>query len=166
MSRITQTLTRVQRFWAGRTASEKRTLTLGALLLAPTLGYFALYAPFTQAIQRQRTLVASQDQALVKIRALMQTRTIAPASAPVSLDNASVAALVEQAVAAKNMRNGLKNITPIAANSVRFELGGVNFDQLMAMLETLEREHNLQVLELGIDTLGTSTVNAKIMLQQ
>ncbi len=78
----------------------------------------------------------------------------------------SLTAIVDQSIRGKNMQGGLKNITTVPPNKVRLELGGVNFDVLMTMLEQLEHESQVQVVELSIDTLGTSTVNAKVTLSR
>jgi type II secretory pathway component PulM len=149
-------------FWQQRNASERRTLSISAALISVMLCYFVIYEPVHKAFASARSQIKSQAQALEQIRALMKTRNAAAPTHSVSTGDASLTALVDQSVRAKNLQSGLKNITPVPPNRVRIELGGVNFDVLMAMLEQLELDHQVQVVELAIDTLGTSTVNAKV----
>ncbi|NJR44120.1 type II secretion system protein M [bacterium] len=45
---------------------------------------------------------------------------------------------------------------------VRVELGGVNFDALISAIEKLAKTQQVSVLELSIDAIAPSTVNARI----
>jgi general secretion pathway protein M len=149
-------------FWQQRNDSEKRTLIIASVLLSLMLGYFGVIEPVQKAFQSARAQIKSQAEALREIRARMQARSAVAPQHISSTGDASLTALVDQSVRSKNMQSGMKSITPVPPNRVRIELGGVNFDVLMAMLEQLEQDHQVQVVELAIDTLGTSTVNAKV----
>ncbi len=173
------------RFWQLRSASERRTLATSAVLLFFIVAFFGVYEPLRKAHMRMVLQAQSQAHALKEISALMATRarlnqsvqgqtgsnqsaqaTFGADSAVANQSGSSLTAIVDQSIRAKNLQGGLKNITTVPPNSVRLELGGVNFDVLMTMLEQLELENRVQVLELSIDTLGTSTVNAKVTLSR
>lgn len=163
-------------FWLLRSASEKRTLSVSAILLVALVGFFGVYEPLRKSHARMVLQVQSQTIALKEISALMaaraarqgQTATGAMAANldAVNQSASSLTAIVDQSIRGKNMQGGLKNITTVPPNKVRLELGGVNFDVLMTLLEQLEHESQVQVIELSIDTLGTSTVNAKVTLSR
>ena len=173
-------------FWLLRSASEKRTLSVAIALLLTLIAFFGLYEPIRKAHARMILQAQSQAIALKEISLLMAARaarqgqtvpgqTAAGQGGPsafgaeLALANrsaSSLTALVDQSIRGKNMQGGLKNITTVPPNKVRLELGGVNFDVLMTMLEQLEHESQVQVVELSIDTLGTSTVNAKVTLSR
>ncbi len=164
----------LRRSWLLRSTSEKRTLRVGAVLLLATVAFFGIFEPLRKAHARMVLQAQSQAAALKEISALMSARTArqgqgAPGAMGANLDVAnqgasSLTALVDQSIRGKNLQGGLKNITTVPPNKVRLELGGVNFDVLMTMLEQLEHDSQVQVLELSIDTLGTSTVNVKVTL--
>ncbi len=163
--------TRWQQFWQHRNASEKRTLKLSTALLVFMFGYFLIYEPMRKSHTRMLTQRTAQAVALNEINALLLAREARPefSAQPDDLNGASgssLTALVDKAVRDKNMQGGMRNIAPLPPNRVRVELGGVNFDVLMAMLEQLEREDQIKVVEITIDTLGTSTVNAKVTLSK
>ena len=163
-------------FWLLRNASEKRTLSLGSILLVAVVIFFGVYEPLRKAHAHMVMRAQSQAVALKEINTLLAVRSAQPGltgpsgmrSNPGSANQSasSLTALVDQSIRGKNLQGGLKNISTVAPNKVRLELGGVNFDVLMTMLEQLERESQVQVLELSIDTLGTSTVNAKVTLSR
>jgi type II secretory pathway component PulM len=163
-------------FWLLRSKSEQRTLSIGALLLITLAVFFGIYEPLRKAHSRMGLQVQSQSVALKEISALMAARAAqqgltATGAMTANLDAAnqsasSLTAIVDQSIRSKNLQSGLKNITTVPPNKVRLELGGINFDVLMTTLEQLERESQVQVLELSIDTLGTSTVNAKVTLSR
>ena len=173
-------------FWLLRSASEKRTLSVSGVLLLVLVAFFGVYEPLRKTHARMVLQVQSQAIALKEISALMAARaarqgqtmpgqttpgqaTPGAFGAQLALANpsaSSLTAIVDQSIRGKNMQGGLKNITTVPPNQVRLELGGVNFDVLMTLLEQLEHESQVQVLELSIDTLGTSTVNAKVTLSR
>ena len=172
-------------FWLLRSVSEKRTLSVSAVLLLVLVAFFGVYEPLRKTHARMGLQVQSQTIALKEISALMAARaarqgqtmsgqtpgqtTPGAFGAQPALANpsaSSLTAIVDQSIRGKNMQGGLKNITTVPPNKVRLELGGVNFDVLMTLLEQLEHESQVQVLELSIDTLGTSTVNAKVTLSR
>lgn len=172
-------------FWLLRSASEKRTLGVSAVLLVALVAFFGVYEPLRKTHARMVLQVQSQAIALREISALMAARaarqgqTMPGQATPVTPiipgafgaeranpSASSLTAIVDQSIRGKNMQGGLKNITTVPPNQVRLELGGVNFDVLMTLLEQLEHESQVQVVELSIDTLGTSTVNAKVTLSR
>ncbi len=173
------------RFWQLRSASERRTLAFSAILLFLIVAFFGVYEPLRKTHMRMVFQAQSQAHALTEISALMAARarlnqtiqgqtgsnqsaqsTFGAESAVANQIGSSLTAIVDQSIRAKNLQGGLKNITTVPPNRVRLELGGVNFDVLMTMLEQLELENQVQVLELSIDTLGASTVNAKVTLSR
>ncbi len=184
-------------FWLLRSTSEKRTLSIAAVLLLGLVVFFGVYEPLRKTHARMVLQAQSQAIALKEIAGLMAARTARQTQlAPVNLglgnsgsgntgagdtgpgntgpgafgaqganqSATSLTALVDQSIRSKNLQGGLKNISTVPPNKVRLELGGVNFDVLMTLLEQLEHENQVQVLELSIDTLATSTVNAKVTL--
>ncbi len=181
-------------FWLLRSASEKRTLSVSAVLLVALVAFFGVYEPLRKTHARMVLQVQSQAIALREISALMAARAarqgqtmpgqttpgpvtpgpvtpgqVTPGAFGAERANpsaSSLTAIVDQSIRGKNMQGGLKNITTLPPNQVRLELGGVNFDLLMTLLEQLEHESQVQVVELSIDTLGTSTVNAKVTLSR
>jgi type II secretory pathway component PulM len=173
MSGLTKLVNKARNFWLLRSASEKRTLSVAGVLLLTSMVFFGVYEPLRKTHARMVLQTQSQALALKEVSALMAARiarqglsATGPGANPDAANQSasSLTALVDQSIRGKNMQGGLKNISTVPPNKVRLELGGVNFDVLMTMLEQLERESQVQVLELSIDTLGTSTVNAKVTL--
>lgn len=176
MSGQSKLASKARNFWLLRSASERRTLSVAGVLLLAGVVFFGVYEPLRKTHARMVLQTQSQALALKEISALMAARIArqglsATGALGSNMDTAnqsasSLTALVDQSIRGKNLQGGLKNITTVPPNKVRLELGGVNFDVLMTMLEQLERESQAQVLELSIDTLGTSTVNAKVTLSR
>jgi|GEM_PF-3056794 len=177
----TKPANKLANFWLLRSASEKRTLGVSFVLLILFVGFFGVYEPLRKAHARMVLQVQTQAIALKEISALITARAARPGQtafsqtsqgafgadlALASQSASSLTAIVDQSIRGKNLQGGLKNITTVPPNKVRLELGGVNFDVLMTMLEQLEHDNQVQVLELSIDTLGTSTVNAKVTLSR
>ena len=159
-------ISRFNQFWRARQPSEQRTLKLAAVLVTAMVAYFGVYEPLVKSFRSTRAQIERQERALVEVRALLAARQKAVPVANFVRSETSLSALVDQQVRINGMQSGLKNISNVAPNRVRMELGGVNFDVVIAMLEQMEREHHVQVVELAIDTLGTSTVNVKATLTQ
>lgn len=157
---------RLAEFWRARQPSEQRTLKFSAVLAAAMVAYFGVYEPLVKSFRSMRGQIERQERALVEVRSLIAARQNTAATPNFVRSEASLSALVDQQVRVNGMQSGLKNISAVAPNRVRIELGGVNFDVVIAMLEQMEREHHVQVVELAIDTLGTSTVNVKATLTQ
>ena len=157
---------RLRQFWNASQPSEQRTLKYCAGLAALMLGYFGIYEPLAKSFRSMQGQIERQERALVEVRGLIAARQKPTAAANVVLGEASLSALVDQQVRINGMQSGLKNIANVAPTRVRIELGGVNFDVVIAMFEQMEREHHVQVAEMAIETLGTSTVNVRATLSQ
>jgi type II secretory pathway component PulM len=152
----------LRQFWQARSASEQKTLRWAALVLLGLLLWQFAIQPVRRNMSSMRSEITRLDQALTDIARLTSTRKAIVASSISSTPgSASLTAVIDQAVRARNMQSGLKNITPEQNGKVAVELGGVNFDQLMQLLEQLETEQGARVVEMSVDTLGSSTVNAK-----
>jgi type II secretory pathway component PulM len=156
----------LKNFWKARNESEKRTLSIAAIALALCLAWLLIVQPLRIKFATMQADVLRLDQSLVEIERLTVQRK-APGTLPVATaTDASLTALIDQKVRSLNLQAGLKSIAPQENGRVSIELGGANFDVLMHMLEQLETERGVRVVEMSIETLGSSTVNAKLSLSQ
>jgi type II secretory pathway component PulM len=160
----------LRQFWAGRSASERRTLSFAGAALALMLAYGGVYEPLHSAHQRLQAQVREQAIAIASAQALIAGR--GPLVKMQSPDGVSSLSIVDQAVRAANLQSGMKSINPSGEagseqgidGGVRLEFGGVNFEALAGVLEKLENERDMEVLELSLDAISAGTVSGKIMI--
>jgi type II secretory pathway component PulM len=158
----------LRQFWAGRSASERRTLSYAGAALALMLGYGGFYEPLHSGHQRLQAQVREQAIAIANAQALISGR--GPLVKMQSPDGVSSLSIVDQAVRAASLQSGMKSINPSSdseqgiGNGVRLEFGGVNFEALAGVLEKLENEKDMEVLELSLDAISAGTVSGKIMI--
>jgi type II secretory pathway component PulM len=156
----------LQNFWKARNDSEKRTLSIAAIALALCLAWLLIVQPLRSKFASMQADVLRLDQSLAEIERLMPLHKTLGSTPVSTATDTSLTALIDQKVRALNLQSGLKSIAPQENGQVSIELGGANFDVLMHMLEQLETERGVRVVEMSIETLGSSTVNAKLSLSQ
>jgi type II secretory pathway component PulM len=157
-------LTPIQRFWAARNQSERRTLSVAGILLAAFAIYALIYEPLQKSQAQMRTQIKEQAQAIAAAKAAIAAR--GPLTKTVLIDDRSALSVVDQAVREANLQSGMKSIGPGDNGSIRVEFAGVNFAKLATVLEKLEDEQRFVVFELSIDAVTAGVVNAKISLKK
>jgi type II secretory pathway component PulM len=170
MSRLQSLLSPLtqSKFWRERSVSERRTLSIAASLLLLMLAFQLLLKPWLswqRALQTETELQASQ---LIELRRLMQSRQLPTQAPSAAVQSAAISlpALVERELTQAGVKSALKKLDPIDNEQVRVELGGVNFNQTVTVLEKLAREQKVQIEELSVDAVAPSTVTARFTLKR
>ena len=158
-------MTAAKRYWSQRSDSERRTLLIGGAVLLLMFLVFAVWRPLARHLARVELEVAQNRSSLALIEKQLDGRKQGSALPAQNAESVgSIQALLDQALRAQNLQNGLKGLNTLENNRVQLEIHGVNFDQLALALEGLEKQHALQVSELSLEAKGSGFVNAKLVI--
>lgn len=152
-------------WWNSLQRRERQLLSSGAAVLAALAYWMLLWQPLVTARERSRAAVAtlqqSTAQASAQVEAIMATRKAA-APRPVR----SLFALIDSSAREAGLMNAQTRIEPLGEDRVRVSMDGVNFDQLAAWLEGLDRTEGVDISEWSVDrALVSGVVNASMTLQ-
>lgn len=152
-------------WWNSLQRRERQLLLSGAGVLAALAYWMLVWQPLVGARERSRAAVAtlqqSTAQAGAQVEAIMAARKAA-APRPVR----SLFALIDSSAREAGLMNAQTRIEPLGEDRVRVSMDGVNFDQLAAWLEGLDRTEGVDISEWSVDrALVSGVVNASMTLQ-
>jgi general secretion pathway protein M len=134
-----------QRYWNARPASERRTLTLAALVLAPILAYLLLWQPAHRALaQLQASVPALRAQAEHMRGQAAEVEALRHRPRPALLDAAALKTAVAESADRHQLRDALTTLDAQEPNAVRITLASVSFAQWLGWLRDLEREQHIR----------------------
>lgn len=152
-------------WWNSLQLRERRLLMAGAGLMAALAYWVLLWQPLVAAREQSRAAVVSLQQATAlartQVTAILASRTLA-APRPVR----SLFALIDSSARDAGLMSAQTRIEPLGEDRVRVSMDGVNFDQLAAWLENLDRSEGVDISEWSVDrALVPGVVNASMTLQ-
>jgi general secretion pathway protein M len=134
-------------------ASERRTLIIGAVLLALILVYALIWKPVTssaenwrKAVNDKQTFVTWMNNAVQEAKLLRQRE--APAA---NSSGQSLLALVDQTARRSQLGPALKRVEPKGSDEVRVRLEQAAFDDVMKWLTQLQRTNGISVDSVSLE---------------
>jgi len=155
-----------KRHWDGRAANERRAIALGALILAPLLGYFLLWQPAHVANTKLQTSVpALRIQAAHLRTQAAEADSLRHLPHPALLDANALKTAIDESALRHQMREALTSLDAQPPNAVRITLAAVSFEQWINWLRSLQQEQHIRAESVGIAALpqtGVVRINATL----
>lgn len=143
----------MKEWWFGLQASERRTLTIGAVALTLILIYFGGWVPLQEEVQGLETKVQEQ-QALKRWmeRSAAEVGQLRGGGAGQRLEpGRSLLTVVDQTARSGQLGPALKRIEPEGESGVKVWLEQVSFDEMMNWLLALERQYGVTASTITIE---------------
>jgi general secretion pathway protein M len=159
----------IKDWFEGLEPRERWMVSVMAVLLTVTVLYLMIIEPYVdhrQDLNRQvedkRELLAWMHSAKAEIQALEATGRQTTAGGGQSLFG-----IVDSTSEAAELGRAVRQITPDGDNSVRVRMDAARFDHALRWLETLEREHGIEVTRVTFDQTDQSgRVNVSLTLER
>ncbi|NLO78739.1 MAG: type II secretion system protein M [Xanthomonadaceae bacterium] len=136
----------LQQWWHELEARERRTLIIGAVVLAVFFFIQFVWLPahreadrLAQQLAEQRALLAWMQQMASEAQGLRA----AGGSELVGIGNQALFSFVDQSAREAGLGNALRQVEPNGEQRVRVTLQQANFDQLIHWLVTLKTRHGI-----------------------
>ncbi len=157
-------------WWQSRQARERRTLAIGAAIVAAMVYYFLLWQPAHQGIQAKeqrlaqlRNDVAWMEQAGARYQKLADRGDTASSGA----GNEALYALADRTAREAGLGDAIQGVTPEQDNRVRVNLSGVGFDAMVQWLATLRRDFQVRTATASVERIAEpGQVNARLVLSR
>jgi general secretion pathway protein M len=162
-STIAQLRGRALAYWVARTDQERKFLTVGAGVLAVTLGYLVLIAPALEGRAQLRRALPQMRQQAAQLQAMAQEATAlnsqpAPQVAPMTRESLT-ASLSGRGLAAQSLS--------MTGEYAKLQLNNTSFANLMMWLDAQRRENRIAVQDAAITALPVAgQVDAALTLHQ
>ncbi len=158
----------MKQWWAARDARERRTLMLGALIVAAVLLYSAVWQPLDREVGRLRSAVTKQEADLAWMRrAATQIKTLQAGAGTHRGQGASqsLLSLVDSSSRSAGLNQVIRRLEPQGADQVQVWVEGASFDDLARWLVQLRRQAGIEVALASVTRQGTpGLVNARLTL--
>jgi general secretion pathway protein M len=146
-----------QKYWHTRSAQERRTLSLGAWLLAPLLVYFALWQPAHSAVKKMQPMVASLRIQADRLHAqAVEIEKLRHLPQPALLDASALKALLETSAASHPLLGAVNSLVAQEPNAVRVSLDSVSFAAWLDWLRELQQTQHIRADSVSIVPLADS----------
>lgn len=159
----------MKQWWLGLQASERRTLSIGGIVLGISLLYFGLWEPFQNKVDVLENSVATNQSLSVWMdkSAAEVIRLRGTGSSPSAIkDNRSLLSLVDQTAKRGGLGQAVKRVEPDGQEAVRVWLEQASFDDMMRWLLKIEQSNGITVKSITIDRQEQQgRVNARLSLQ-
>ena len=156
-------------FWENLSASERRTVVIGAVALALILIYMVVWKPLDSRVSQLDRTIDSQEQLLAWMQAAaveakkLQGSQSADAR---STGGQSLLALVDQTARQSKLGDALKRVEPRGQDSVRVRLEQASFDHMVTWLGELQSKYGIAVDSISVDRHQLAgRIDASVLLQ-
>jgi general secretion pathway protein M len=162
-STTSQLRARALAYWVARTDQERKFLTVGAAVLAVTLGYLVLIAPALEGRAQLRRSLPQLRQQAAQLQALAQEATAlngqpAPQVAPMTREALS-SSLGTRGLTAQSLS--------MTGEYAKLQLNNASFANLVMWLDAQRRENRVAVQDAVITALpAAGQVDASLTLHQ
>lgn len=158
----------MKEWWQGLQLQERRTLSIGAGVLALLLIYFGVLEPLTSHFSNLEQSVAEQQKLrdwMTKSAAEVR-RLQSQGGGRVASDGRSLLTLVDQTARAENLGPALRRVEPEGSDKVvRVTLEQAPFDDVIRWLQTIKQRNGVNVVSITFDKQPVSgMVNARMTL--
>ena len=155
-------------WWQQLPVRDRRTLAVGAIVVALLLGWALLWHPLArQRADLERAVeVQQRELAWVRANAAEVARLHATGvSSGAKREGKSLLALADASARTAGLGQALKRVEPAGAN-VRASFENAGFDALAGWIEQLARDYGVEVADVSVERAdGVGIVNARVTLQ-
>ncbi len=122
---------------------ERRFVSLGILFVVLLMTYAFIYLPLEDALEANKTnLEKKQSEWTQLVRIASEYKKLGAATdIPVSNDNQSLLALIDQSGSVVGIKSSIKTLTPEGEHKVRVRVEDVPFDKLVEWLVVNSAKH-------------------------
>jgi general secretion pathway protein M len=155
-------------WWEALSLRERGLVAGGVLLTLVLLFHLLFWEPFQTHYRRLQRSVAElrADLAWMQQAAQEIGRLGGAGEARPTDDGRSLLTLVDQTARAAGLGGALKQVAPQGVDQLSAQLDAVDFNQLIAWLGELERDHFIAIVNLSVDrTSATGRVNARVIVR-
>lgn len=154
----------LQTRWAALSASEQRTLKLGAAVVVPVLFYLLLWQPAHDGVARLKTTVPAMRAQLAQMQAqAIEVQTLRQGAHPALSEGDALLGIVRVASEAAGWVAPAMTLELADKSNVRISAESVEFSRWIKFLHELETTHHIRVNSLSVSaapTQGMIKVNA------
>lgn len=157
----------LRHWWGHLSPDERRTLTLGAVLLLVIGLWFGVAEPLIASRDAWRQRVAQGEADLALMRRLTPELLARAADATAAPDGRSLLARMDATAREAGIGDALLRVEPSAGGQVRVWFEGVGFDALVLWLEASVKRTGVRIDELSIEKgSGAGKVNARLTVSE
>ena len=160
----------MKQWWYSRSPQDKLALLTAAAAITLLLTYLFLWLPFTQQVEKKKTLVENQQATLrwmMQSVAEIETFKQRQASAIRSSSNETLLTLVDRTAKQNQLRQFIKRLKPDGSTAVQIWVEQAPFDSLIQWLGLLVNQHGIFLASVNVDRHDKpGMVNAKLNLQR
>lgn len=150
--------------WQALSARDRRILAVGAVLAAALLGWAWIWDPLTVSRATLRAQAEANEATLAWMRPLVDRVAAAGGVSVRPADGRSLLARVDAGARAAGLGAQLAQVEPLGTSRVRLQFTAVEFDALVAWLESLPAE-GIRIEELAASrAAGSGRVDARVAL--
>ncbi len=140
-----------KRHWDSRTARERQTLALAALVLLPLLAYLLLWQPAHTALTKLRASVPVMRVQTEQLRVqAVEVAMLRHRPHLAVLDASALKSAIEASADRHQMRDALSTLVAQEPNAVRVTLASVSFEQWLRWLRVLQQEQHVRADSVSI----------------
>ncbi len=140
-----------KRHWDSRTARERQTLALAALVLLPLLAYLLLWQPAHTALTKLRASVPVMRVQTKQLRVqAVEVAMLRHRPHLAVLDASALKSAIEASADRHQMRDALSTLVAQEPNAVRVTLASVSFEQWLRWLRVLQQEQHVRADSVSI----------------
>lgn len=151
-------------WFSSREPRERLILAVGAFVALVIVAWGFVWRPLSNGVERLQASVEDKTVLLVDVQ---RAAAIQPESTPRATANQSLVALVDRTSRAHGVAGALGRQRPDGANAINVEFRGAAFDDLLAWLIELEREHGVTIMQSSVtSTRDQGRVNGSLLLQR
>jgi general secretion pathway protein M len=155
--------------WERMSERDRRTLAIGALVVALLLGWALVWHPLSMRRAELRETVESQRRDLAYVRvatADVDRLRAAGMQSRGDRQGRSLLALADATARSAGLEGALRRVEPVGTSGVRVSFEFASFDVLIAWIEQLTREYGVEATDFSADRAdGVGLVNARVTLQ-
>jgi general secretion pathway protein M len=155
--------------WERMSERDRRTLAIGALVVALLLGWAVVWHPLSMRRAELRETVETQRRDLAYVRvatADVDRLRAAGMQSRGDRQGRSLLALADATARSAGLEGALRRVEPVGTSGVRVSFEFASFDVLIAWIEQLTREYGVEATDFSADRAdGVGLVNARVTLQ-
>lgn len=155
MTRLAGLRASLAAWWKARAPGERRTLALGALVLAPVLLVFGVVLPAKERIARLDARVLVLDRQLGEMRSMQAAlKSAAPATLAAEGPDANAGALPARLDAELSTLPGFRGNARAEGEGIDLAIESAPFDALLVWLERTQKRERLFPAEVRLNALA------------
>lgn len=156
-------------WWRQLPTRDRRTLAVGAVVVALLLGWALLWHPLARKRTELERTLDGQRRELAWVQAStaeVARLHAAGARSGAAREGKSLLALADASARAAGLAQALKRVEPAGPASVRASFENAGFDALVGWIEQLSRDYGIEAVDLSVERAdGIGIVDARVTLQ-